>query len=53
MIRWTGLASWEFEFPFPGCLTSTPPEQVEPRLNLALLYHERGPKYREKATPTP
>ena len=23
MIRWTSLASWEFEFPFPGSLTST------------------------------
>ena len=23
MIRWTGLASWEFEFPFPGSLAST------------------------------
>ena len=23
MIRWTGLAPWEFEFPFPGGLTST------------------------------
>ena len=23
MIRWTGLAPWEFEFPFPGCLTAT------------------------------
>jgi len=23
MITWTGLASWEFEFPFPGSLTST------------------------------
>ena len=23
MIRWTGLASWEFEIPFPGSLTST------------------------------
>ena len=22
-IRWTGLAPWEFEFPFPGSLTST------------------------------
>jgi len=22
MIRWTGLAPWEFEFLFPGCLTS-------------------------------
>jgi len=23
MIRWTGLAPWELEFPFPGSLTST------------------------------
>jgi len=23
MIRWTGLAPWEFKFPFPGSLTST------------------------------
>ena len=23
MIRWTGIAPWEFEFPFPGSLTST------------------------------
>ena len=23
MIRWTGLAPWEFEFPFPGRLAST------------------------------
>ena len=23
MIRWTGLAQWEFDFPFPGSLTST------------------------------
>ena len=23
MIRWTGLAPWEFEFLFPGGLTST------------------------------
>ena len=22
-IRLTGLAPWEFEFPFPGCLAST------------------------------
>jgi len=27
MIRWTGLAPWEFEFPFPGSLTSTFLEQ--------------------------
>ena len=23
MIWWTGLAPWEFEFPFPGSLIST------------------------------
>ena len=23
MIRWTGLAPWEYEFPFPGSLTPT------------------------------
>jgi len=23
MFRWTGLAPWDFEFPFPGSLTST------------------------------
>jgi len=23
MIRWTGLAPWELEFPFPGSLTAT------------------------------
>jgi len=23
MIRWTGLAPWEFEIPFPGSRTST------------------------------
>jgi len=23
MMRWTGLAPWEFEFPFPGSLAST------------------------------
>ena len=25
MIRWTGLAPWVFEFPFPGSLISTFP----------------------------
>ena len=23
MIRWTGHTPWQFEFPFPGSLTST------------------------------
>ena len=27
MFRWTGLAPWEFESPFPGSLTSTFPGQ--------------------------
>ena len=34
MIRWTGLAPWEFESPFPGSLTSTvlvpPPKKTYP-----------------------
>ena len=30
MIRWTGLAPWEFEFPFPGSLTNTFLVQVHP-----------------------
>ena len=29
MIRWTGLAPWGFEFPFPGSLTSTLLKQSE------------------------
>ena len=28
MIWWTGLAPWDFEFPFPGSLTSTFLDQV-------------------------
>ena len=28
MITWTGLAPWEFQFPFPGSLTSTFPVQA-------------------------
>jgi len=29
MIRWAGLAPWEFEFLIPGSLTSTFPAQTE------------------------
>ena len=32
MIRWTGLAPWGFESPFPGSLTSTFLAQEEERL---------------------
>ena len=32
MIRWTGLAPWEFESPFPGSLTSTFLEEVSEQL---------------------
>jgi len=32
MIRWTGLAPWEFEFHFPGSLTSTFPNRSLPQL---------------------
>jgi len=30
MIRWTGLAPWGFEFPFPGSLTSTFLDHLQP-----------------------
>ena len=30
MMRWTGLAPWEFDFPFPGSLTSTFPYAATP-----------------------
>ena len=33
MIRWTGLAPWEFEFPVPGSLTSTFLACVEPEMH--------------------
>ena len=32
MIRWTGLAPWEFESPFPGSITSTFIESETPLL---------------------
>ena len=36
MIRWTGLAPWEFEFPFTGSLTST-------FLQVGGVWHHGGP----------
>ena len=39
MIRWTGLAPWEFEFPFPGSLTSTFLPQVVNWKNVAERYN--------------
>ena len=33
-VRWTGLAPWEFEFPFPGSLTSTFLVNLPQALNL-------------------
>ena len=38
MIRWTGLAPWEFEFPFPGSLTSTFLEWGEGTASRAPIY---------------
>jgi len=36
MIRWTGLAQWDFAFPFPGSLTSTFLDGVcQPKANLS------------------
>ena len=36
MMRWTGLAPWEFEFPFPGSLTATSLEQEWKTLQTAV-----------------
>jgi len=41
MIRWTGLAPWEFEFPFPGSLTYTFLELLETGLVNTVSLHER------------
>ena len=51
MVRWTGLAPWEFEFPFPGSLISTflvnrhsgRPGGVHGTVNpILLLYYSRA-----------
>ena len=36
MIRWTGLAPWEFECPFSGSLTST---FLGPRTHIRIVPH--------------
>jgi len=33
MSRWTGLALWVFEFPFPGSLTSAPHHNPAPTVH--------------------
>ena len=51
MIRWTGLAPWEFEYPFPGSLASTCRAtlrlHLHGRMNQLLLgnenYYKNGP----------
>jgi len=42
MIRWTGLAPWEFEFPFPGSLTSTFLNHQIPATKLVADYHHEA-----------
>jgi len=49
MIRWTGLAPWEFECPFPGSLTSAFLEKVADPLPEA-VGHARPP--RQEGIPT-
>ena len=39
MVRWTGLAPWESELPFPGSLISTPLEEA--RLNQVSVRERR------------
>ena len=40
MIRWTGLAPWEFEFRSPGSLTST-------FLEFLFYNHQRYPLFKD------
>ena len=42
MIRWTGLAPWELEFPFPGSLISTFVETHGPRDPLRAVRRREG-----------
>jgi len=42
MIRWTGLAPWEFGFPFPGSLRSTFPVVRLPNGRLGGLGLQNG-----------
>ena len=55
MIRWTGLAPWEFESPFPGSLTSTFLERMQDiQLTRGFLQHlstYRGTSFIRKRTP--
>jgi len=41
MIRWIGLAPWEFEFPFAGSLTSTFLEQGGWEAGIEAIRQER------------
>ena len=50
MIWWTGLAPWEFEFPFPGSLLSTylGSLTLRTRLQKDMLRDSRGDGRRER-----
>jgi len=50
MIRWTGLAPWELEFPFPGSLTST---FLNPKHNPQGFMTDAEIKAMEKEVTTP
>jgi len=47
MIRWTGLAPWEFEFPFPGSLTSTSQSRVN---HLSRVVHAESSSMAERCS---
>ena len=44
MIKWTGLAPWEFDFPFPGSLTSTFLARWLQRHGRCLVIRQDNPK---------
>jgi len=53
MIRCTGLAPWEFEFPFPGSLTSTGSDTifVFGRAATATCFRRCSPKHKKMSEP--
>jgi len=52
MIGWTGLAPWEFEFPFPGSLTSTFLAGAGRTVRAALLMRQFKLPWREADPPS-
>ena len=55
MTKWTGLAPWDFEFPFPGSLTSTflAMRYILVNSRSACLFYRRRPRHPDEALVPP